>query len=322
MIRRHRPMTARPRSASAPPAFEGLPSTIRPYLRQSAFTDPGYWSDRFYDLPSDVPGLCHVVQGLIVHYRYPEDGATRIPPHRLQEINLRYTEAILGRAFDLDPRPLIDPRPANQRVVGCCRDFAVLFCAMARHQGIPCRIRVGFSTYFRRVPVGFRSDHTIAEHWDRRAGHWTLVDPEMTEPTARANRLTFSPLNVPRSRFLVGGRAWVMCRDEGENPDSFGVGPQDGNRGLWFVRSRLLHDLAALNRREMLLWDSWRAAGPKARLGERALHELDQMAHDISAQDVTETIAKRYFRTPRWRAPRRIECYSPVSRRFAATLRK
>src|SRR5256886_10114387 len=36
----------------------------------------------------------------------------------------------------LDPRPLAEARPPERRLVGCCRDFTVLLCAMARHHGI------------------------------------------------------------------------------------------------------------------------------------------------------------------------------------------
>ena len=70
---------------------------------------------------------------------------------------------MLERLVELSDRPLSELRPVRHRIVGCCRDFATLFCAMARHRRIPTRVRVGFATYFRDTPRGFHTDHTIAE---------------------------------------------------------------------------------------------------------------------------------------------------------------
>jgi transglutaminase-like putative cysteine protease len=67
---------------------------------------------------------------------------------------------MLARLTALDPGPLTAPRPPERRLVGCCRDFTVLLCTLARHQGIPVRARVGFARYF---SPGFHVDHEIVE---------------------------------------------------------------------------------------------------------------------------------------------------------------
>lgn len=39
------------------------------YSIHSPFTDPSPWSHLLKELPSDIPGLCEAIQGLVVHYR-------------------------------------------------------------------------------------------------------------------------------------------------------------------------------------------------------------------------------------------------------------
>lgn len=292
------------------------PPSVRFYVSQSRLTSPGIWRRRLHGLPKDVPGLCSVVQGLIVHYRTPAIEGYRLPRGRRGEVNLRYAEQILARIFERNPGPLTEARLPSERVAGCCRDFALLFCTLSRYQGFPSRVRVGFSTYFRQYPPGFRADHTVAEIWDERSARWRLVDPEQSEELARRNQLSFSATDVPRDRFLTGGQAWSMCRREGADSRTFGVQPGVPPRGLWFVRSRMLHDLAALNRCELLLWDSWTPAGRKFIATKHDLLELDAIALALGNPDPSLTEARRYFRSRRWRVPRVVRCFSPVGPPF------
>ncbi|HUT20809.1 MAG TPA: transglutaminase domain-containing protein [Anaerolineae bacterium] len=97
-----------------------------------------------------------------------------------QEINLRSTEEILEAAMALDDRPLTAPRAALQRVVGNCRDYALLLTAMLRHQGIPARVRSA------AVPrkLGYVHEGTLrARAPDGEGGYrdsmiWTLLEDE------------------------------------------------------------------------------------------------------------------------------------------------
>jgi len=67
------------------------------YTQQSRITDPGAYSRLFADLPSDIPGLCHVVQGLIIHYRGGDMFNYTIPEERLPEIDTCYVDKMLER---------------------------------------------------------------------------------------------------------------------------------------------------------------------------------------------------------------------------------
>src|SRR5262249_48635252 len=111
------------------------------------------------------------------------------------------------------------PRQPRQRLVGCCRDFTVLFVSMARHRGIPSRARVGFAGY---LIEGRLIDHEIAEVWDGSAERWRLVEPEIDDGhTDPADGASVDPLDVPAGRFLTAPRAWQLARSGAIDPERF-----------------------------------------------------------------------------------------------------
>jgi len=116
------------------------------YGTQSRVTDPGPFAGRLDAVPPDLAAMQATARQLVFHYRaggdYAENG---IDPGRIAEIDTRYADAMLARLAELAGPPLTAGRPARQRLVGCCRDFTVLFLAIARHQGVPARARVGFA---------------------------------------------------------------------------------------------------------------------------------------------------------------------------------
>ena len=80
----------------------------------------------------------------------------------------------------------------------------------ARHKGIPARARVGFAAYFH---PGWLIDHVIAEVWDEAAGHWRLVDPEMSsEWTPEVNERPVDWMDLADDQFVTGPRAWQAAR--------------------------------------------------------------------------------------------------------------
>ena len=144
------------------------------YASHGAITDPGPRAADFAGLPADVRALTRAVQGLVFHYMADEKIlGWRPPKDRLPEIDTRRV------------RPLGEARPPERRLIGCCRDFTVLLCAMARHHRIPVRARVGFARYF--VP-DFHVDHEIVEWWDSGERRWRPVDPELYIQNAIASR--------------------------------------------------------------------------------------------------------------------------------------
>src|SRR5690606_4666520 len=127
-------------------------------------------------------------------------------------------------------------RAFENRLVGCCRDFALLTCAILRYQGRPARLRYGFAAYF---SAGYWGDHVVVETWN--GDRWQRFDPQIPA----SDHWGFDVLDMPQASFATGGRAWQMCRNEGADPLRFGLGPDVLDvRGWWFVRGRLQLDIA------------------------------------------------------------------------------
>ncbi len=285
----------------------GAPDPLAYYASQGPITDPGPEAGALAGLPGDLRALARIVQGLVFHYFADEAiFGWRPPRERITEIDTRHAAAMLARLAALDARPLTEPRPPERRLVGCCRDFTVLLCALARARGIPARARVGFARYF---SPGFHVDHEILEWWDGGQRRWRLVDPQLSERHLAHYRIGFDPFDVPRDQFLVGGHAWQLCRAGDADPDTFGLAPELSQpRGLGFVRGHVVQDLAALNKIELLLWDVWglMQAEPDAEL---AL--LDEVAERTQAADGFAD-ARRLYATPGLAVPGRVRCLSPA----------
>lgn len=280
------------------------------YAEQSPITDPGEYSSLYDDLPADIPGLCRIVQGLIIHYL---DGERlfgyAVPEERLSEIDTCSVEKMLAHICELDERPLTESRPPERRLAGCCRDFATLFCSMARHQGVPVRMRVGFGSYFE---PGFNYDHWIAECWDSGEDRWRLVDPEMSDVHSEAYKISFQTHDVPRDRFIVGGLAWQKCRAGETDAARFGLDPDSDIKGWWFVQQRLIHDLAAQNKMELLPWHAWGLMERDP--GEEELALLDEVAALTQAGDEGFSEMRAiYERTPDLKVPSVVNTYSPAA---------
>ncbi len=242
------------------------------YAEQSAVTDPGAMADRIAGAGTDLAALRRMVSGLVVHYRDPALPGYGIPDERLAEINTRYAERMLGRLGELDAAPLGTERPHVNRLVGCCRDFTVLYLMLLRAAGIPARSRVGFAGYF---APGWWIDHVVAEVWDAGEGRWRLVDAQIGDTfSLPGGGEPISSLDVPRDVFLTGPAAWKAARAGEQDPERFAVAPDieiPFLRSWFYLRHNLIHDLATLDKREMLLWDTWGLLVPEPSSSE----ELD-----------------------------------------------
>lgn len=247
------------------------------YRAHSRFSDPGAqagWLDGMAG--TDLAALRAASAGLVFHYRAHGDITGHgFAPRRMAEVNLRYADTMLARLRELDPAAPGTERARTDRLVGCCRDFTLLFVAMARHHGIPARARVGFARYL--VP-GWAMDHVIAEVWD--GERWRLVEPEMS-PGHLDEGTELALLDVPRDRFLVGADAWRACRSGAADPATFVVAPElevPLLRGWPYLLHNLVLDLAALNKQEMILWDTWGVLAGDARVDEATAARMDEVA--------------------------------------------
>jgi hypothetical protein len=285
------------------------------WAQQSEMTDPGAFADRVSAVPGTLSAIRAAARGLVFHYRADGDfAANGISPGRIAEIDTRYARDMLALLVRLADQPLAVPRTASQRIVGCCRDFTVLFLAIARAHGIPARARVGFATYFH---PGFYIDHVVAEVWDAARGSWRLIDPEIADDHVRpVDGARLDPEDLTSAQFVTGPAAWRACRAGLADASRFVVDPDldiPVTKGWPYVRHNLIHDLAALAKREMLLWDNWGWTEIAGEPSPAQLAVLDELAAAVGADDVPPAAIMSFYDRPGLAVPARVVSYSPAA---------
>ena len=236
----------------------------------------------------------------MLHIFWAERYGVNLPEERQAEVQIRSVDHKLARLLELDTDPLAVSRPPERRLVGNCRDFSVMLCAMLRHQGVPVRACCGFGAYF--LPNHYE-DHWVCEVWNAEQRRWVMVDAQLDAFQREVLDISFDPLDVPpQEQFITGGRAWQMCRSGQADPAQFGIFDM---HGLGFVAGDLIRDFLALNKLEILPWDPW---GGMFGLDETptAEHaaELDHVAALTLAGDVGFAgLCAAYETGPCWQTP-------------------
>jgi hypothetical protein len=199
----------------------------------------------------DPVAICRPVQALVIQPTDTE--ALGLAAARLAEKDIRPVSELVRRLLDLDPAPLAVPRAPENRVVGTCRHYAVISCALLRRAGIAARVRCGFATYFQ---AGQALDHWITEYRladPEGSGSqcWVRIDSEVLDGSVIPR-----PHDLAPEDFLSGGEAWGAYRRGEVDPATFGVFGT-ANWGAAEIRGNAVKDLAALNKVEVLPWDEW-----------------------------------------------------------------
>jgi hypothetical protein len=126
-------------------------------------------------------------------------------------------------------------------------------------------------------------------------------------------------LDVPRELFLTGPAAWKAARVGEQDPERFVVAPDleiPFLRSWFYLRHNLIQDLATLDKREMLLWDTWGLLVPEPPSPEE-LELLDRVAAVTGAPDPSpDDIAALYAAEPRLRVPPVVMSISPLDGAF------
>lgn len=252
------------------------------YASPGVFTDLRPVDAGLFPDELSVIETCSLASGLVIE---PDDAqAAGIAAGRMDERNLRPASAIFARLLAISPEPVDRRRAPEHRVVGTCRHFALVACALLRRVGIASRVRCGFATYFQ---PGRAVDHWILEYRDR--DRWVRVDPEILGGSVIPNADELAP-----SDFFSGAEAWAAHRAGQIDTETFGVyGTQ--NWGAGEIRGNLVRDLAALNKVEMLPWDDWAQmdAGYDDTAGPGYDQLLDRCAR-ICTQDDRTAIAELF----------------------------
>jgi hypothetical protein len=263
------------------------------YARHSRWSNPAAFAMHLDILPADPAALPEIVGGLMLHPLFAPAGSNT------SEASLRKTTEILAALLERDGQSLGQPREAAKRVIGTCRNYALLACAILRQHGIPARLRVGFADYF---TPSFWEDHWVCEYHD--GSDWRLLDSELTAEVRGTFSIEFNPTDVPRERFLTAGPAWQALRRGEYDPARFGVSFV-GLAGLRFVAGSLLRDLAALGVEEMMPWDYWGPARyfrPSEPVPTEWLDYLDSLAVGLAREPATYDEVQAIVATHPWAA--------------------
>lgn len=293
------------------------------YATHSSFSDPGDLAQHYAGLPRDPARLARITRDLLIHRLEGDIFGHTVATDRLHnDAETRYIDDILRIVVARDDAPLTRRREPADRFVGVCRDFSLLLCSFLRHTGVPARIRSGFADYF--GDTGFHGDHVVTEYWGEERG-WLLADAQLTDPHIADHwKIDFDPMDVPRDRFLVAGRAWRAIREQGADPRTFGLHPpQEGP--LWgerFVAGNVRLDLAALNKVETLLWDVWGEDGDFGQPLSEASRELHDRVSLIAVDEVSFQAARTLFtEDDTLRTPPTVLCLAPFNGPSHVTLR-
>jgi hypothetical protein len=221
-------------------------------------------------IPEAALGICRLARGLVIQPHDAQEAG--VPAARLGENQLRPARNIIGALLAQSAERLTVPRRPSLRVVGTCRHFTVLTCALLRYRGIAARARCGFATYFQ---AGKGLDHWITEYWHASEERWVRVDAEYLGGSLVPDAEDLRP-----GGFLSGGEAWTAHRAGRIDAGQFGV-YGTGNWGSAEIRGNAVRDLAALNKVEMLPWDEWGRMTASYR-GETGA-DYDALIDDVAA---------------------------------------
>ena len=262
------------------------------YMRPAAMTSGGEYAAILAELPNDIDALVRIVQGLALHEYMASAYGVTIPEQRRSESHIRRVDRMLDRLLAEDARPLTVARSPQKRLVGVCHHFMLFLVAMLRAKGVPARGRRGFASYFN---PGHFEDHVVCEYWNAAEARWIRLEPQSDEVWRKMLKIDFDVLDVPRNRFLIAGDAWGQCRAGQADPSKFGIFKGD-LRGLWFIAGNLMHDVAALNKMEMLQWDVWGAMPrPDEPLQHDQLAFFDRLAALTRAPDSSFAELRRLY---------------------------
>lgn len=275
------------------------------YREQSVFSHPGKFAELWDSVPPTIADMKAAITPLLFHYRgggdWDENG---IEADRISEINLRYANEMLTCIDSRKSISVAANREMNERMVGCCRDWALLFVSLARHHGFAARSRVGFSAYFMD---GWWIDHTVAEIWDESVQRWILVDAELENSWTTASGQEVDPLDISRDIFLPGLDAWRQVRAGEVDASMFVVHPDiemPELRGVPYLWHNSVLDLAALNRYEMVLWDVWGIDFDE--VNEDGARLIDEVAATTTLEE-----RQQYFARPEFKVPEIVQSFSP-----------
>lgn len=272
------------------------------YVKQSIITNPRKYKSWYEPLPSSPTDLLQMVQGLVIHGDQGKLYGVTFSKRQLEEELLRTVPQMLERLFQIDQSPLDSIRLPQLRLIGMCRDYALLLVSFLRYKGIPARLRIGFASYFGSELM--YEDHWLIEYYNLEEQRWVRMDAQLDEIQKAHYGITFNTEDMPSDvGYLLGGQVWTLCRSGKQHPEDFGY--NKNWKGWHSVKGNLLHDFNSLLGLELLPWDLWTELstkkysdlnrGEKDLLDEMAELTVNPNASEKELQDILSRLPSEYM---------------------------
>ncbi len=192
------------------------------YLKTSVYTYVGAYKEFVLSLPDDIPSIGMLVCDQITHpsmyftepSSYLEDTYfgkfSSYPKHRFKNEDELYITAVsmLAGILRFDETGFTKNRDVSKRITVSCRQASVLFSAILKAKGIPCRSRAGFMD-FGDAGESFL-EHWVNEYWDFNENRWVLADIDGYYEYEQ--RFGYSQFDLPRRKFVTAQEAWLYLR--------------------------------------------------------------------------------------------------------------
>lgn len=262
------------------------------YLKTSVYTYVGAYKEFVLSLPDDIPSIGMLVCDQITHpsmyftepSSYLEDTYfgkfSSYPKHRFKNEDELYITAVsmLAGILRFDETGFTKNRDVSKRITVSCRQASVLFSAILKAKGIPCRSRAGFMD-FGDAGESFL-EHWVNEYWDFNENRWVLADVDGYYEYEQ--RFGYSQFDLPRRKFVTAPEAWLYLRRNtlDKKLDVFSPNLLEG------VCEYLFMDFHALMNNEIFYsYQPLYLRGGIQGLSESELDELDYLAELLTDPD-------------------------------------
>lgn len=268
------------------------PKLYQRYLETSIYTYVGIYKDFILSLPDDIHSIGMLVCGQITHpsmyftepSSYLEDTYygkfSSYPKHRFKNEDELYITAVsmIAGILRFDETGFTPNRDVTKRITVSCRQASVLFSAILKAKGIPCRSRAGFMD-FGNTGDSYM-EHWVNEYWDFHENRWVLADVDGYYEYEQ--RFGYSQFDLPRRKFVTAAEAWIGLRKNTltKKLDVFSPNSLEG------VCEYLFMDFHALMNNEIFYsYQPLYLRGGIHTLSESELHELDYLAELLLEPD-------------------------------------
>lgn len=229
------------------------------YLQTSTYTYLGPYADFIRSLPDNIEELCILQRKQTIHAKEIFDDKelrknknssngdmTKVPISRFNNEEDIYQTAIgiFSELLRRDQEYSIK-REAKNKIHIVCRGNALMLASTLKCKGIPARVRVGFSKYYKSFPKC--EDQWNTEWYDLKEKRWKMVD---SSSLGGNNNITDKELlDIPKDKFITAAEAWIQIRNN-TFPKEIKLIDTAGYEGLKAAWLELMNDFNSLMNNE------------------------------------------------------------------------